>query len=46
VYNILTNPGALSDRSHGSAFDITGKGVANPIATFWTACMMLDPNAV
>jgi tartrate dehydrogenase/decarboxylase/D-malate dehydrogenase len=27
---------------HGSAFDITGKGVANPIATFWTACMMLD----
>ena len=27
---------------HGSAFDITGKGVANPIGTFWTACMMLD----
>jgi len=27
---------------HGSAFDITGKGVANPIATFWTACMMLE----
>ncbi|MCW8086086.1 tartrate dehydrogenase [Sabulicella glaciei] len=27
---------------HGSAFDITGKGVANPVATFWTACMMLD----
>jgi len=27
---------------HGSAFDITGKGVANPIATFWSACMMLD----
>ena len=27
---------------HGSAFDITGKGVANPIATFWTAAMMLD----
>ena len=21
---------------HGSAFDITGKGIANPIATFWT----------
>ena len=21
---------------HGSAFDITGKGVANPVATFWT----------
>ena len=27
---------------HGSAFDITGKGVANPIATFWTAQMMLE----
>ena len=21
---------------HGSAFDITGKGIANPVATFWT----------
>ena len=34
---------------HGSAFDITGKGIANPVATFWTAAMMLDhlaePNA-
>ncbi|MDE2229259.1 MAG: tartrate dehydrogenase [Alphaproteobacteria bacterium] len=27
---------------HGSAFDIAGKGVANPIATFWTAALMLD----
>ena len=27
---------------HGSAFDITGKGIANPIGTFWTACLMLD----
>jgi ABC-type phosphate transport system substrate-binding protein len=27
---------------HGSAFDIAGKGVANPIATFWTAAMMLE----
>jgi len=27
---------------HGSAFDITGKGVANPVATFWTICQMLD----
>ncbi len=27
---------------HGSAFDITGKGIANPIASFWTAAMMLD----
>ena len=27
---------------HGSAFDIAGKGIANPIGTFWTACLMLD----
>jgi tartrate dehydrogenase/decarboxylase / D-malate dehydrogenase len=27
---------------HGSAFDIMGKGVANPLGAFWTACMMLD----
>ena len=27
---------------HGSAFDITGKGIANPIGTFWSASMMLD----
>jgi tartrate dehydrogenase/decarboxylase/D-malate dehydrogenase len=27
---------------HGSAFDITGKGIANPTATFWTAALMLD----
>jgi tartrate dehydrogenase/decarboxylase/D-malate dehydrogenase len=27
---------------HGSAFDIMGKGIANPVATFWSACLMLD----
>jgi tartrate dehydrogenase/decarboxylase/D-malate dehydrogenase len=27
---------------HGSAFDITGKGIANPVGTFWTGVMMLD----
>tara|TARA_B100001123_G_scaffold324893_1_gene365107 strand:- start:60 stop:1157 length:1098 start_codon:yes stop_codon:yes gene_type:complete len=27
---------------HGSAFDITGKGVANPIGTFWSLVMMLE----
>jgi tartrate dehydrogenase/decarboxylase / D-malate dehydrogenase len=27
---------------HGSAFDITGKGIANPVGTFWSATMMLD----
>jgi tartrate dehydrogenase/decarboxylase/D-malate dehydrogenase len=27
---------------HGSAFDITGKGIANPVASFWTAVQMLE----
>ena len=27
---------------HGSAPDIAGKGIANPIACFWTAVMMLE----
>ena len=27
---------------YGSAFDIAGKGIANPLATFWSAAMMLD----
>jgi tartrate dehydrogenase/decarboxylase/D-malate dehydrogenase len=27
---------------HGSAFDITGKGIANPVASFWTGAQMLD----
>jgi tartrate dehydrogenase/decarboxylase/D-malate dehydrogenase len=27
---------------HGSAFDITGKGIANPVASFWTASLMLE----
>ena len=27
---------------HGSAFDIMGLGLANPVGTFWTAAMMLE----
>jgi tartrate dehydrogenase/decarboxylase/D-malate dehydrogenase len=27
---------------HGSAFDFAGKGVANPVGTFWSATMMLE----
>ncbi len=27
---------------HGSAFDIMGKGVANPLGTFWSVVMMLE----
>ena len=27
---------------HGSAFDIMGKGLANPIGTFWSIAMMLE----
>lgn len=34
------NP-SLFEPVHGSAFDIIGKGVANPVATFWSAAEML-----
>lgn len=27
---------------HGSAFDIMGKGIANPIGTFWSCVLMLE----
>jgi tartrate dehydrogenase/decarboxylase/D-malate dehydrogenase len=27
---------------HGSAFDIMGQGLANPIGTFWSAVLMLE----
>ncbi|KAK0104507.1 3-isopropylmalate dehydrogenase [Cadophora gregata] len=34
------NP-SLFEPVHGSAFDITGKGVANPVATIWSAAEMM-----
>jgi len=27
---------------HGSAFDIMGRGLANPIGTFWSVVMLLE----
>lgn len=41
--NINPSPGVPSmfEPIHGSAFDLVGKGVANPIASLWTASMML-----
>jgi tartrate dehydrogenase/decarboxylase/D-malate dehydrogenase len=27
---------------HGSAFDIAGKGIANPVASFWSGALMLE----
>jgi tartrate dehydrogenase/decarboxylase / D-malate dehydrogenase len=33
---------SLFQAIHGSAFDIMGKGMANPIATVWSIQMMLD----
>ena len=35
------NP-SMFEPIHGSAFDITGKGIANPIGAFWSAALMLD----
>jgi isocitrate/isopropylmalate dehydrogenase len=36
------NNKGLYEPSHGSAPDIAGKGIANPVASFWTAAMMLE----
>ena len=36
-----TSP-SMFEPIHGSAFDITGKGISNPVATFWSASMMLE----
>jgi tartrate dehydrogenase/decarboxylase / D-malate dehydrogenase len=33
---------SLFEPVHGSAPDITGKGIANPIAAAWSGAMMLD----
>src|SRR5499427_1093034 len=33
---------AMFEPIHGSAFDIMGKGIANPVGTFWSAVMMLE----
>jgi isocitrate/isopropylmalate dehydrogenase len=34
------NP-SMFEPIHGSAFDITGMGISNPVGTFWTAAEML-----
>jgi tartrate dehydrogenase/decarboxylase / D-malate dehydrogenase len=33
---------AMFEAIHGSAFDIMGKGIANPIGTFWSIVLMLE----
>jgi tartrate dehydrogenase/decarboxylase / D-malate dehydrogenase len=33
---------AMYEPIHGSAFDITGQGIANPVGAFWTGAMMLE----
>ncbi|THV81806.1 tartrate dehydrogenase/decarboxylase [Aureobasidium pullulans] len=35
------NP-SMFEPIHGSAFDITGMGISNPVATFWSAAELLD----
>ena len=45
--NLNPDPGtrhgpAMFEPVHGSAPDIAGKGIANPLATFWAGQMMLD----
>jgi len=41
----LNPPGtypSMFEPIHGSAFDIMGQGIANPIGAFWSASMMLE----
>lgn len=38
----LGNGFAMFEAVHGSAPDIAGKGIANPTAFLWSACMMLE----
>ena len=33
---------SMFEQIHGSAFDIMGKGIANPIGTFWSVVMLLE----
>ena len=33
---------SMFEPSHGSAFDIMGKGLANPVGTFWSCVMLLE----
>ncbi len=40
--NPSKNYPSMFEPIHGSAFDITGKGIANPVATFWTGALMLE----
>lgn len=37
---IRKNP-SMFEPIHGGAFDLVGKGVANPVGTFWSAAEML-----
>jgi tartrate dehydrogenase/decarboxylase/D-malate dehydrogenase len=41
-FNPERNFPSMFEPIHGSAFDITGKGVANPVGTFWSAAMLLE----
>ncbi len=42
--NLAAQPGvpSLFEPVHGSAPDIAGKGIANPLGTIWAGAMMLD----
>ena len=45
LYSVTLDPRDVADplvTLAGSAPDITGQGIANPIGTIWSAAMMLD----
>jgi tartrate dehydrogenase/decarboxylase / D-malate dehydrogenase len=40
--NPARNAPSMFEPIHGSAFDLIGKGIANPLGAFWTAALMLE----
>lgn len=40
--NPARNTPSMFEPIHGTAFDIAGKGLANPVGAFWTTALMLD----
>jgi tartrate dehydrogenase/decarboxylase/D-malate dehydrogenase len=40
--NTAVDVPSMFEPIHGSAFDLIGKGIANPIGAFWTGAMMLE----
>jgi tartrate dehydrogenase/decarboxylase/D-malate dehydrogenase len=36
------NSPSMFEPIHGAAFDVTGKGITNPVGALWTGALMLE----